>query len=52
MTIKELITRLQEYPEETHVRFTADMGSIDTDEPVIMPGSASGKPVVWIDIDG
>ena len=31
MTIKELIARLQEYPEETPVRFTADMGSIDTD---------------------
>jgi hypothetical protein len=54
MTIKELIAKLQEFPEETLVRFQADMGHIDTDEPLIeLGGGGAEEPTfLFIDIDG
>jgi hypothetical protein len=56
MTVQELIKKLQEFPPETLVRFTADQGHIDTCVPIIEMGDRSWPlPVVqvlFIDIDG
>jgi len=35
MTVQELIKKLQEFPPETLVRFTAEQGHIDTCVPII-----------------
>jgi hypothetical protein len=55
MTVQELIKKLQEFPPETLVRFTADQGHIDTGEPIIEMGNRRDHPAVqnlFIDIDG
>ena len=56
MTVQELIKKLQEFPPETLVRFTADQGHIDTCVPIIEMGDRSwplpAVQVLFIDIDG
>ena len=55
MTVQELIKKLQEFPPETLVRFTAEQGHIDTGEPIIEMGNRRDHPAVQnliIDIDG
>jgi hypothetical protein len=56
MTVQELIKKLQEFPPETLVRFTADQGHIDTGEPVIemgyRPWPRDMAQVLFIDLDG
>ena len=53
MTVAELIKKLQEFPPETPVRFQADMGHIDTDEPLLEMGEHGEyeEPVLFIDLD-
>jgi len=56
MTVQDLISLLQEFPGDLPVRFSADMGCIETSTPLISfseteDESESGH-VVLIDLDG
>jgi len=56
MTVQELIKKLQEFPPETLVRFTAEQGHIDTCVPIIemsdrRDGDGHSSKLV-VDLDG
>jgi hypothetical protein len=56
MTVQELIKKLQEFPPETLVRFTAEQGHIDTCMPIIemsdrRDGDGHSSKLV-VDLDG
>jgi hypothetical protein len=56
MTVQDLISLLQEFPLDLPVRFSADMGCIETSTPLISfseTGDEQGpEHVVLVDLDG
>jgi len=51
MTVQQLITKLQEFPPEAKVDFTADMGFIGTDNPAFELVEDGSESTLYVTID-
>ena len=52
MTVNDLIEKLKTYPGDMEVRFTADMGHIEDNDPTIeaVEGTSSEPPCLYIEL--